>query len=89
MSDESCDKRSGSRTGLVVAALLALTLYILSPLPVVMAMEKWFGLSMHGPGETWFSTAIHVVYYPLVKADEHVPAVREFYQAYGRLIGYP
>lgn len=89
MSDESCEKRSGSRTGLIVATLLGLILYVLSPLPVVMAMEKWFGLSLRGPGQAWYDIAIHVVYFPLVLADQHVPVVREFYQAYGRLIGYP
>ncbi|MCC7422276.1 MAG: hypothetical protein IT428_18515, partial [Planctomycetaceae bacterium] len=41
----------------------ALALYILSPLPVVMAMERWFGLSMAVPPDNWCVTAINVVYF--------------------------
>ena len=89
MSRESSEKESGNRIGLILAVVAALALYILSPLPVVMAMERWFGLSMAVPPDNWCVTAINVVYFPLILADQHLPLVRDFYEYYGKLIGYP
>lgn len=87
MSNESGEKERGSRTGLVIALVAVLVLYVLSPIPVLMVMDRWFGVSLRGP-DNWLTTAVQVVYFPLIIADQRVPGVREFYESYGKLIGY-
>lgn len=88
MSNESSEKGSGNRIGLTVAIVVALILYVLSPLPVLLAMERWFGINVTGP-DNWCSRVIQVVYFPLIFADQRFDLVGDFYDHYGRMIGYP
>lgn len=80
---DDASPRSTISTGLVAVAFLVFVLfYILSPIPILVAVDKMGATEAVEP-------VFSVVYWPLVWAYDHIPAVQAFYDAYSNLFGYP